>query len=830
LILMERIDVYPFQRIKEAPIKRWLQKKGQVIRTLKQSKQLPQPAQINLNRVWEVLLSTEVLVLSLMSFIMARASVLGELLPFMFAFVAAFSRKRPVGGMFIAAAAAVGLLSVSTGGNIYANLLGILSLIIILNHIRLPADRYWWGVPFICAATIFLVKSLFQLMGGISFYGEMVVVFEALLAGILTFVFIVASDTLKKKKKLALFAFEDIAAFIIIGIGLVMGLSGFELAGLSVSAILCRLGILVAAFFWGPGQATIVGVMTGLIPSISSSIFTFNLGLYTVSGLLAGMFRSLGRLGIIIGFMLGTMGFSLFIPETSQTVLGIWETAIACLIFFLLPESLNSTVKRVPALMVLANRENALPLASDCLRTEALDRIRGFARVFDEIAGTLEQPGPSNPITRENSYLNYLYDEISTGFCHQCLHYEKCWEKYCYKTSKEILDLFTIAEKMGCIAYEDCSPEFRRSCLYSRDIVNLINYLFASLRLNEYWKTRLDESCGMISQQIQGISRVIENLADDYDDNTVVDYTLKEKINRALKKMNLKLIDVSPIRTAASGLYIKVIIPSCTDGQYCETHVAPAVSAVLGEKVEVSDRNCPCFMGKGNCEFMLSRACTYRIRSGVAQIGKETICGDNYTIATLQDCRELIALSDGMGVGEEACAQSRSAIRMLESLLEAGFDKSVALNTINSTLLLRSARENFATLDIAMIDLYTAEVDFIKTGSVPSFLKRGSQVEVISASSLPVGIVEKIEIFSDNRRMVARDLLVMISDGVLDFSSSNQEEDNTLWIQELLKMTDSRDPQVIAEMIINRALSMCRGNPHDDMTVICTCLDLNLPD
>ncbi len=826
---MERIEVYPYHRIKEAPGRKLLEKKRELIKSIKKAKPGQWiPYQVNLAQVWKVLLTTEVLVLSLMSFIMARASVLGELLPFMFAFTAAFSRKRPITGLAMAVGAAAGLIGSSASINIYVNIITLIVLLSLINHIKLPTDKYWWGIPFVCLTSIFLVKSLFQLKSGISFYGEMVIIFESLIAGILTFVFMVASDTIKKKKALSLFALEDIAAFLIIGIGLIMGVNGFELAGLSLSSILCRLGILAAAFLWGPGQATMVGVMVGLTPSITSSLFTLSVGLYTLSGLLAGLFRNLGKLGIIIGFMLGTMAFSLFIPETHETVLGIWETAIACLVFFLLPESFNNTVKRVPALTTLANRESSLPMAAECLKTEAIGRIKGFARVFDEIAGTLEGPGKTSSVGQETSYLNYLYDEISSGFCHQCLHYEKCWEKYCYKTSKEILDLFTIAEKAGSIAYEDCSPDFRRSCLYSRDIVNLINYLFASLRLNEYWKSRLDESCSMISRQIQGISRVIENLADDYDDNTVIDYTLKEKIKKDLKKMNIRLIDVTPIKTAAAHLYVKIIMNSCSDGQYCENHVVPAVSAVLGEKVEVLDKNCPCFMGKGNCEFILSRACTYRVTTGVAQVGKETVCGDNYTIASIQECKELIALSDGMGVGEEACVQSRSAVRMLETLLEAGFDKSVALNTINSTLLLRSSRENFATLDIAMIDLYTAEVDFIKTGSVPSFLKRGTQVEVISASSLPVGIIENMDIFTDSRRMIARDLLVMISDGVLDFSNSAPNEDSTAWIEDLLQMVESKEPQLIAEMIINRALSMCKGKPHDDMTVICTYLDLNL--
>lgn len=827
---MERIEVYPYQRIKDTPGKRWLEKKRVQIKSIKKAnwgKGIPY--KVNLVQVWKVLLTAEVLILSLMSFLLARAAVLGELLPFMFAFIAAFSRKRPITGFAMFACATAGLIGSSAGMNIYTNIITLVVLMGIINYIKLPTDKYWWGIPFVCMATIFLVKSIIQIKGGISFYGEMVVVFESLIAGILTFVFVVASDNIKKSKALSLFALEDIAAFLIIGIGLIMGMEGLELAGLSLSSILCRLGILTAAFLWGAGPATMVGAMVGLVPSITSSIFTFSLGLYTISGLLAGLFRNLGKLGIIIGFMLATMAFSLFIPQTHQTVLGIWETAIACLMFFLLPESLNTTVKKVPAFTAFANRESSLPLAAECLKTEALQRIRGFARVFDEIAGTLEGPGKPNLLEQQSSYLNYLYEEISSGFCHQCMHYEKCWEKYCYKTSKELLDLFTIAEQDGTIAYEKCSPEFRRACLYSRDIVNFINYLFASLRLNQYWKKRLEESCSMISRQMQGISRVIENLADDYDGTTVIDYSLKDKLKKDLKRMNIKLIDITPIKTASDQLYIKTIMNSCTDGQYCENQVVPIVSAALGEKVEVADKNCPCFMGKGNCEFVLTRACTYKVTTGVAQLGKETVCGDNYTIANLQGTRELIALSDGMGVGEEACAQSRSAVRMLETLLEAGFDKSIALSTINSTLLLRSTKENFATMDIAMIDLYTAEVDFVKTGSVPSFLKRGQQVEVISASSLPVGIVENIDIYTDNRRLVARDLLVMISDGIINFAASGQDENGTNWIQDLLAKVDSRDPQKIAEMIINRALSICRGKPQDDMTVICSYLDLNLP-
>jgi hypothetical protein len=35
-----------------------------------------------------------------------------------------------------------------------------------------------------------------------------------------------------------------------------------------------------------------------------------------------------------------------------------------------------------------------------------------------------------------------------------------------------------------------------------------------------------------------GLSRVLEKLAVDYDDRTLIDYALKERINKSMKKWN----------------------------------------------------------------------------------------------------------------------------------------------------------------------------------------------------------------------------------------------------------------------------------------------------
>lgn len=827
---MERIEIYPYQRIKETPGSRLFRKKQALISVVAQLNPGQWfPYRVNMSEVWKVLITGNTLLLGLLAMIMARAVVLGELLPFMFAGLAAFGRRNPIVSAVMVAFSIAGLLSSGQTLNLYPNVTAMLVLAGILYSIKMEEDKYWWGIPVISIAVVFLVKSIFLLVTGVSFYNEMVIVFESLITGILTFVFMVASDAVHLKKTLDSFTFEDVAAFLIIGVGIVMGVDGVTVAGLSLSGILCRLGVLVAAFLWGAGRATMVGVMAGIIPSIASSIFSFSLALYAVSGLLAGIFRSMGRLGIIIGFMLGTMAFSMFIPETQANVLGIWETGIACLVFCLLPESFKSNIGNMPGVMpgeIIGRKARA---DDTHLQEAAVDKVRNFSRVFEEMACALDNPKKPMTYQQQNDYMNYLYGEISSGFCRKCMYYERCWVKNCYGTSREMLNLFAIAETAGMVTSEDCSQEFKRMCVYNRDIIGVVNNLYNSLRLNEYWAGRLDESCTMISQQLKGLSRAIENLADHFDYDGEVDYGLQDKLFSELRKEGIRAIDCTPVRMNSNHLHVKMKMKSCANGTNCQQNVAPLVSAILGDKVEVGEKQCPSFMGKGSCEFVLNRTPSYKISTGIAQLGKEAVCGDSFTMATLPEGTELIALSDGMGVGEEASTQSQSAVRMLETLLEAGFDQEAALKTINSTLILRSARDNFATLDIAMIDIYTAEIHLLKTGGVPSFIKRGRSVEVVRASSLPVGIVETVDIFHTTRRISPRDMLVMVSDGVLDLTRSDFEDDRQHWIQELLKTVESGDPQVLAEMILNRALSLCQGKPNDDMTVICIYFDLNLP-
>lgn len=780
---------------------------------------------INLIAIIKSLASLENLLLITCAVILSRAFVLRELLPFTFAYIAAFGHRDKKRLIMLSIFAVLGTFTVLRGFELGINIITIAVLAAVLNYAAVPRSKAWWGIPLITMSVIMISKSILMLTGEISFYNEMVIIFEAFLAGILTLVFMVACNALHWKKRLENYSFEEVTAFIVLGLGIVIGLNEVYLQSLSISSIICRLGIMLAALLWGSSGGTMAGVMCGIIPAISSNIFAQSLGMYAISGLLAGLFKNMGRLGVIIGFMLGNLAISLFVVDISAIITSMWETAVACFIFFILPASLKEKMP-VRSLGFISNlKNNEIKMFDSHLQESARNSMESLALVFAELSSTFSDNEICNTKNQETAYLNYLYAEISNQFCYHCSRYESCWGKDFYSTSQEVLDIFVLAEQNGGVIPEDNPPDFIRNCLYGKEMVNAINYLFDNLRTNEYWKQRLENSRQLVSRQLKGLSWVIKNLAAVNDEKTYVDLALREKLLQDCQRLKLEITDITPIKSNDGLMYLKVVTSSCSGNNDCESSMAAAFSSLSGDRMEVHEKKCPGITGKGKCEFTLSRSCNYRVETGTAQLGKEAICGDSFTITELKKGQQLIALSDGMGVGQNAYNQSQAAVRLLENLLNCGYDKDMALETINSVLLLKYTAESFTTLDMVMIDLYTAEADFIKVASAPSFIKRGRKIDLVISNSLPIGVFNSLDISTEKRALYPRDMVVMVSDGILEIGRGKADES---WLLDFLQDMDESNPKVAAELIINQALKLSQGKPADDMTVIVIYIDISL--
>ena len=193
------------------------------------------------------------------------------------------------------------------------------------------------------------------------------------------------------------------------------------------------------------------------------------------------------------------------------------------------------------------------------------------------------------------------------------------------------------------------------------------------------------------------------------------------------------------------------------------------------------------------------------------------ISGDNYINIRLKDGKYLIALSDGMGTGKKANESSMQALAMLENLLDTGFDKNTSIQLISSTLISKS-EEIFATLDIAIVDLYNGKMEFIKSGACPTYIKKGDKVQILKANSLPVGIVPNANLQVYDRDIDSNEIMLMCTDGVLD--SNVEYKNKELWLRYILEDIETTNTKKIADLVLNEAVDNNYGFAKDDMTVL----------
>jgi len=208
----------------------------------------------------------------------------------------------------------------------------------------------------------------------------------------------------------------------------------------------------------------------------------------------------------------------------------------------------------------------------------------------------------------------------------------------------------------------------------------------------------------------------------------------------------------------------------------------------------------------------------YDLQTGMSNYAKEgRVSGDSCLCTPIGEGEFLIALSDGMGQGMRAAEESNLTVNTLSQLIKAGFEAELALRMVNSILLLKSDDEIFSTVDMGFINLYTGRARIFKIGAAASFLKRGDGVKAIKMSALPLGIIEKVPVESISLQLRKGDELIIVSDGITE---AERGSDGLEWVKNAILEIRSKDPQTMADLIINRAVQKYGLREKDDMTVI----------
>lgn len=757
----------------------------------------------------------EPIILAISGFLLARAGILGDLYPFAPAFLAAVGVCYRRQGILYLLPVLLGLSTVMWGQDllVYCAISVILGVVFSLYPV--DSKKQWLVVPSMALATVLVSKGLSIALTGFSNYLLLVSIFESVFAAGLSLVFMVIFGAIRRFDIRRRFSSDESICFFVGGMGLVCGLSGLSIGGIDMQSVASRFLIIVAAYIAGSGAGASIGAVVGIVPSLSSIIAPAMIANYAFSGMLSGIFRGFGRLGSILGFLLGNMILALYLLSGTEITSSLAASVIAAIIFFVMPKSVYKELQKAFSTTAI---KSAREEKSERLLRISLRKLRNASVVFNELQNSLSGMAGKEEVISEEDNIKVVLNHLSQKLCSQCSMNNICWDLDYRHTCRGIVSLFKVVEDNGVATVKDVPENFRKRCPHLKELLAIVNCLYEMYCHNNYWQLQRQSSRLLLSKQMAGVSQILDNIAKEINSFGEEREVLERELQNALIKKGLLIEGAGIISIAQRTLDVWVQFGECPGELHCREALEEEVSRLLGREYAIHETSCGGVNCNQRCTYHLLEKGAHRLSIGKVQLAKDGkgICGDSGGTMFLDDGRELLMISDGMGIGKKASLESSSAISLVSRLLEAGFLEDTAIDTVNAALTFRGKEESFVTLDICLLDLYEGQAEFIKTGGAPSFIKRGERVKVIKGSSLPVGMLYKVEKDTIKEKVKPNDFIIMASDGLLDAGCCTE----TQWVSILVEQAPSSDPQELAEYLLDRVITASGGRIKDDITIL----------
>lgn len=620
-----------------------------------------------------------------------------------------------------------------------------------------------------------------------------------------------ASECMKEINENYMFSSEEIIS---IGILVCIAISGFgNLAffHISLRTVFAYFIILVFAHSGGAIYGATIGTVMGLIIGICSNDLMNNIGLFSLIGIVAGVFKGLGKILISTVFFLTYLSINLYSRGFERySIIGF---AIAIVIFFLLPRRLLEAIET--EINMEKKRVKLSQFELNELKDEFTQKVKALGISLMTVSNMLATIGGSRGIENKmmsESVIGNLADRV----CSKCTKAKQCWEKdfnITYNSFEEIID--------NSENRKDVFPNhLEKICLKKLHLMRNADSLVNSFKGDLKKKEMLGEGRIIISKHVKKIALSIDSMLNDFKRDVILCGELERVIRKGLNRNLIKYKSIFCYRDINARAKVKITFDKEIKDKLLDKDILLIINGLINTPMIISEEESRYEVQNGEYILVLNETPKFQVVSYGAISAKdgEEYIGDTYSFGRTKEGNYMTVISDGMGTGPQASRESGMAVEIVESFFEAGFDSNIAINMVNALMGMElEEEEQFSTLDLNVINLYSGEIDFIKVGAVPSFIKRGKSIKIIMSNMPPFGLTDELEIEPYKTNVKGGDIIVTVSDGILDVTSRLYE--NSSWIEEYL-INAVREPKQLAEDILQKAKELCGGISKDDMTVV----------
>lgn len=607
------------------------------------------------------------------------------------------------------------------------------------------------------------------------------------------------------------FSTEELISMAILLCLSVVGIGNLSLLGIGIKEVIGISIVIVVAYATGCEYGAVLGVTMGFVMGIGSNNISISMALYPFCGVIIGLFRETGKIISVISYLVA--GIIVLMYGNELNGIKVVELLLPAIFVLFMPMEIIKSILRE-----ISNEEKNLVVSSiqvEGIKSEFSDRLLALKSTLGIIAKSISSLSENDKLLVKNKG-TALVESLVDRVCKECEMNGKCWGRELHSTFSDFSQLILSCEERKVKIPSDLNVK----CVKRNTLLKSAEELFSDYTVNEALKSRLVEGRNIIAKQINNISDSMGEVLRDFQRDVTSCLDIDKLLRKTLTQNGVKYREVYSYTDNKGRLKIKVKLDNCEGNNYCIRKILPLISDLIRMPLCLSDEGCRINPNSNECSVTIEESPKYHAVSYVEYTPKdgEKYSGDSYNFGKNKNGQYITAISDGMGSGPQAGLESTVALNLIDSFMDNGFGEKTTFSTVNSIMGMKfDDDEKFTTLDMNYIDLYTGETSFIKMGAVASFIKRGKEIEVISKSSLPFGVVDNVDTDVIKKKLKQGDIIITISDGILDADKNNVGD--TSWLVEYLRQATT-NPQELSSGILNAAKSLSNGRVLDDMTVV----------
>ena len=613
-------------------------------------------------------------------------------------------------------------------------------------------------------------------------------------------------------------------------------LGDFKILGLQISNIISILLVLILGWKNGILVGTTSGVTVGVVLGIITNANPILIASFALSGMIAGILSKFGKIGVIVGFIGGNLLLTYVYNGALVELICFKEILVASLALILIPNKLEINISNI-----LGKDEYLEEGAKYRLQesTETIEKLKDVSDVINQMSNTYKEVAATTVDEKEilDNNREIFIEELENKI--EPLKENILYDDMVNENEEIVRDIFDFLNKNDKINRENLLEIFKNHNSYivgfdsydislkiEKDIRNMliaINDAYNASKINFVIKAKVNQANQNMSNQLDGVSKAIQNITKDIKEEHTEFEKQKKEILTLCRQRNINVLDVEIKRENTGRYIIKIYLNTCDKKEIIECptkKIEEILRKIFNEDIIIQEEKCGMKLEQNICYQTYISKDKYTMQIGIAKKNKDgqSVSGDSSIQIKLKDGKYLIALSDGMGSGPEARKSSQIAVKMLGRLLSNGFDKETSIELINSTILTNPEKETYATLDTMILDLYSGSAEYIKNGAAPTFVKHKKNVDIIKNIALPTGIINNVDLIVFDRDLENEDIIVMCTDGIID--SNKEYKNREIWVKNILENIETENAQKIADIIIKEAVDNNYGKAEDDMSII----------